>query len=168
MGILEIKSSALIDVDNPKYKANSSKSVASEYSKILAEKMSNVKADVITIMKNPRRGVANITNPEALTGGTAAEISKDYDFLRAVGALGQTSAVNDVAMVRAFAAHGIGYIQYGGDGITGNRDKGGLHNEYFIGGKQVTREAAYQQLANKMHAKIDANTGEAFDISKYI
>lgn len=34
---------------------------------------SNVKADVITIMKNPRRGVANITNPEALTGGTAAE-----------------------------------------------------------------------------------------------
>ena len=46
MGILEIQSSSLIDVDNPKYKANSSKSVASEYSKILAAKISNVKADV--------------------------------------------------------------------------------------------------------------------------
>ncbi|MBR4642535.1 MAG: hypothetical protein IKO74_07405 [Selenomonadaceae bacterium] len=46
MGILEIQSSSLIDIDNPKYKANSSKSVASEYSKILAAKISNVKADV--------------------------------------------------------------------------------------------------------------------------
>lgn len=46
MGILEIQSSSLIDLDNPKYKANSSKSVASDYSKILAAKISNVKADV--------------------------------------------------------------------------------------------------------------------------
>ena len=103
-----------------------------------------------------------------VAGGNAEEINKDFGFLRAVGALGQTSAVNDVAMVRAFAAHGIGYIQYGGDGITGNRDKGNLHNEYFVNGKQVTREAALQQLANKMHAKTDANTGEAFDLKKYL
>ena len=34
---------------------------------------SNVKADSITIMKNPIRGVASITNPAAMTGGTAAE-----------------------------------------------------------------------------------------------
>lgn len=34
---------------------------------------SNVKADSITIMKNPLRGVASITNPAAMTGGTVAE-----------------------------------------------------------------------------------------------
>ena len=34
---------------------------------------SNVKSDTITIMKNPIRGVASITNPDAMTGGTAAE-----------------------------------------------------------------------------------------------
>ena len=34
---------------------------------------SNVKHDTITIMKTPIRGVENITNPEALTGGTVAE-----------------------------------------------------------------------------------------------
>lgn len=105
---------------------------------------------------------------EQVAGGTSEEIGKDYNFLRAVGALGQTDAVNDVAMVRAFAAHGIGYIQYGGDGITGNRGKGSLSNEYFINGKQVTREAAYQQLARNMHAKTDFNTGETLDISKYL
>ncbi len=40
---------------------------------------SNVKADSITIMKNPVRGVEKITNPTALTGGTLAE---DDDSLR--------------------------------------------------------------------------------------
>ena len=46
MGIWEINSSAFVDVkDSPSYKSNA-KGVASEYSKILAEKMSSVKADV--------------------------------------------------------------------------------------------------------------------------
>lgn len=105
---------------------------------------------------------------EQVAGGTSEEIGKDCLFLRAVGALGQTSAATDVAMVRAFAANGIGYIQYGGDGITGNRDKGGLSNEYFINGKQVTREAAYRQLARNMHAKTDLTRGGTLDISIYL
>lgn len=33
----------------------------------------NVKADTITIMKTPLRGIVSITNPERLTGGVAAE-----------------------------------------------------------------------------------------------
>ena len=45
MGIWEINSSPLLDVSNPTYKANA-KGVASEYSKILAEKMSIAKADL--------------------------------------------------------------------------------------------------------------------------
>ena len=45
MGIWEINSSPLLDVSNPTYKANA-KGVASEYSKILAEKMSTAKADL--------------------------------------------------------------------------------------------------------------------------
>ncbi|MBQ3434850.1 MAG: hypothetical protein IJP42_08265 [Selenomonadaceae bacterium] len=45
MGIWEINSSPLLDVSNPTFKANS-KGVASEYSKILAEKMANAKADL--------------------------------------------------------------------------------------------------------------------------
>ena len=45
MGIWEINSSPLLDVSNPTYKANA-KGVASEYSKILAEKIANVKADL--------------------------------------------------------------------------------------------------------------------------
>lgn len=45
MGIWEISGSVPDMVGNPSYKV-SSKSVASEYSKILAEKISNVKADV--------------------------------------------------------------------------------------------------------------------------
>lgn len=40
---------------------------------------SNVKADTITIMKNPIAGVANITNEEAMMGGTEPE---DDDSLR--------------------------------------------------------------------------------------
>ena len=40
---------------------------------------SNVKADTITIMKNPLRGVERITNTTVLTGGTAEE---DDDSLR--------------------------------------------------------------------------------------
>ena len=105
---------------------------------------------------------------DGVAGGTAAEITKDNDFLRAVGALGQTSAVDDVAMIRAFNKLGIGYIQYGGNGISGNRDKGGLHNEYYINGKQVTREDALKAATVKSKAKFDANTGEAMDYTAYL
>ena len=45
MGIWEINNSPLLDVSNPTFKANS-KGAASEYSKILAEKMSSIKEDV--------------------------------------------------------------------------------------------------------------------------
>ena len=38
---------------------------------------SNVKADSITIMKNPLKGIENITNPEPLSGGTDPESDDD-------------------------------------------------------------------------------------------
>lgn len=41
---------------------------------------SNVRRDSITIMKNPLKGVESITNPDAMTGGTAEE---DDESLRA-------------------------------------------------------------------------------------
>ena len=105
---------------------------------------------------------------DGVAGGTAAEITKDWNFLRAVGALGQTSAVNDVAMIQAFNRLGIGYIQYGGDGISGNRDKVDLHNEYYINGKQVTREAALKAATVRAKPKFDHNTGEAMDYTAYL
>jgi len=45
MGIWEIQNSSLLDVNNSTYKANA-KGVASEYSKILAAKISSIKEDV--------------------------------------------------------------------------------------------------------------------------
>lgn len=45
MGIWEIQNSSVLDVNGSTYKANA-KGVASEYSKILAEKISSIKEDV--------------------------------------------------------------------------------------------------------------------------
>lgn len=38
----------------------------------------NVDADTIKLMVTPLKGISSVSNPEALTGGTAAETDKDY------------------------------------------------------------------------------------------
>ena len=101
MGILEIKSSALIDVDNPKYKA-SSKSVASEYSKILAEKMSNVKADVQK-MEEVQAQINEIRDlQEELTG----EVKLDEDSGNANRDGGAVTKTVEVETIKRFMPDG--------------------------------------------------------------
>ena len=101
MGILEIKSSALIDVDNPKYKA-SSKSVASEYSKILAEKISNIKTDVKQ-MEEVQEKLDEIRElHEELTG----KVKVDEDSGNANRNGGSVSKTVDIETIRRFMPDG--------------------------------------------------------------
>ena len=102
MGILEIQSSSLIDVDNPKYKANSSKSVASEYSKILAEKISNVKADV-QAMEAIQEQLNEIRDlQEELTG----EVKLDEDSGNANRESGTVTNTVEIETVKRFMPDG--------------------------------------------------------------
>ena len=103
---------------------------------------------------------------DGVAGGTLAESQKDVKFLSAIGALTQGDEANLARITRAFASHGVGVVIHGD--VNGYSDNPNMNNEYFINGKQVTRAAAFQQMANKMHAKIDQNTGDALDISKYL
>lgn len=101
-----------------------------------------------------------------VAGGNAVETQKDLDFLRAVGAMGQDTSAVLADITRAFASHGVGVVIHGD--VRGTSDNPNMNNEYYIKGKQVTRAAALQQMASKMKAKIDQNTGAAFDINKYL
>ena len=102
MGILEIQSSSLIDVDNPKYKANSSKSVASEYSKILAAKISNVKADV-QAMEAIQEQLNEIRDlQEELTG----EVKLDEDSGNANRESGTVTNTVEIETVKRFMPDG--------------------------------------------------------------
>ena len=103
---------------------------------------------------------------DGVAGGNAAETQKDLNFLRAVVAIGQDEKAVVALMTRAFASHGIGIVIHGDARKTFENPT--MNNEYFIGGKQVTREAALTAMASKMKAKTDLNTGEAFDIQKYL
>ena len=69
---------------------------------------------------------------EDVAGGTSREIQKDADFMQAVGVLRQGESGND-ALQRAFASQGISVIFHGDDNLA---------NEYYKGGKQITREQA--------------------------
>lgn len=101
MGILEIKSSALIDVDNPKYKA-SSKSIASEYSRILAEKMSNVKADV----KKMEEVQAQLDEIRDLQEELTGEVKLDEDSGNANRDGGAVTKTVEVETIKRFMPDG--------------------------------------------------------------
>lgn len=50
-----------------------SKTIEIEVQAVVAGKHTNVASDTITIMRNPMRGITNITNDEAITGGAEEE-----------------------------------------------------------------------------------------------
>lgn len=50
-----------------------SQTVEIEVQAVVAGKIANVASDTITIMRNPMRGITNITNDEAITGGAEEE-----------------------------------------------------------------------------------------------
>ena len=101
MGILEIKSSALVASDNPTYRGTS-KGVASEYSKILAEKISNVKIDVQQ-MEAVQEQLNEIRDlQEELTG----EIKIDEDSGNANRDSGSVSRNVEVETIKRFMPDG--------------------------------------------------------------
>ena len=103
---------------------------------------------------------------DGVAGGNAAETGKDVKFLSAIGALAQGDETNLARMTRAFAKLGVGVVIHGD--VNGYTDHPDWNNEYFIIGKQVTREAALKAATAKSRAKFDANTGEAMDYTAYL
>lgn len=69
---------------------------------------------------------------EGVAGGTAREIGKDAEFMKAIGFMRPEQ--NDQATIkRAFAKSGITVVFHNGDDLA---------NEYYHNGQQVTREFA--------------------------
>ena len=80
--------------------------------------------------------------------------------------LTQGAEANLARMTAAFAKLGVGVVIHGD--VNGYADHPDWNNEYFINGKQVTREAALKAATARSKAKFDANTGEAMDYTKYL
>ena len=84
---------------------------------------------------------------EGVAGGTAREIGKDADFLKAVGLMRPEQ--NDQATIkRAFAQQGITVIFHDGDDLA---------NEYYLNGVQTTREIALKFTMQKNGQNVDLN-----------
>ncbi|MBQ4402906.1 MAG: hypothetical protein II857_00650 [Selenomonadaceae bacterium] len=116
MGIWEVKVSSL-DIDVKVSAKSSSKSVASEYSKILAEKISNIKTDV-QAMRETQEQLDEIRDMhEELTG----EIKIDEDSGNANRNGGDTSTkIVEVETIKRFMPDGsIMITTYEGGKITG-------------------------------------------------
>lgn len=101
MGVWEINSPELGIISNPSYKAKS-KGVASDYSKILAEKMANVKADVEQ-MREVQEQLNEISDlHEELTG----EVKNDEDSGNANRDGGSVSSNVEVETIKRFMPDG--------------------------------------------------------------
>ena len=84
---------------------------------------------------------------EGVAGGTAREIGKDVDFMQAVGVMRQGDSGNE-SLQRAFAGQGITVIFH---------DDSDLANEYYKGGKQITRESALKTVMKKTGTQVNIN-----------
>ena len=87
---------------------------------------------------------------EGVAGGTFREYDLDTSFMQAVGVMRQGESGSD-ALQRAFASQGISVIFHGDDNLA---------NEYYKGGKQITREQALNTVMK--------NTGTKVNINNYI
>ena len=115
MGIWEVKVSSL-DIDVKVSSKSSSKSVASEYSKILAEKISNIKTDVQAMRETQEQLDAIRDMHEELTG----EIKVDEDSGNANRESGDASTkIVEVETIKRFMPDGsIMITTYEGGKIT--------------------------------------------------
>ena len=84
---------------------------------------------------------------DAVAGGTAREIGKDIDFMKAVGVMRQNESDNE-ALQRAFAQQGISVIFH---------EDNDFANEYYKGGKQISREAALKTVMKKTGTQVNIN-----------
>ncbi|MBQ3725839.1 MAG: hypothetical protein II902_02080 [Selenomonadaceae bacterium] len=84
---------------------------------------------------------------EGVAGGTAREIGKDADFLKAIGLM-RPEQNDQVTMKRAFAQSGISVIFHNGDDLA---------NEYYLNGVQTTRENALKITMKKAGQEVDIN-----------
>ena len=101
MGIWEVNNSHLLDVSTPTYKANA-KGVVSDYSKILAEKISNIQADVEQ-MREVQEQLDEISDLHAeLTG----EVKIDEDSGNANRDSGTTTSQVEVETIKRFMPDG--------------------------------------------------------------
>ena len=84
---------------------------------------------------------------EGVAGGTSREIGKDIDFMKAVGVMRQNESDNE-ALQRAFASQGISVIFHEGNDFA---------NEYYKGGRQISREAALKTVMKKTGTQVNIN-----------
>ena len=84
---------------------------------------------------------------EGVAGGTVREYDLDTSFMQAVGVLRQGESGSD-ALQRAFASQGISVIFHGDDNLA---------NEYYQGGKQISRNEALNAVMKKTGNKVNIN-----------
>ena len=88
---------------------------------------------------------------EGVAGGTVREYDLDTSFMQAVGVMRQGESGSD-ALQRAFASQGISVIFHGV-----NDNSGTLANEYYMNGKQITRNEALNTVMKKTGTKVNIN-----------
>ena len=97
---------------------------------------------------------------DGVAGGTNAESDKDFQFLKAIGAIPQGDSRQTDNLTRAFAQHGINMVVHFDDTRT---------NEYFnASGKQITREKALQTVFKASGTKVNLYTGKEIKLADYL
>ena len=84
---------------------------------------------------------------EGVAGGTDREIGKDAEFLKAIGLM-RPEQKDQATIKRAFAQSGISVIFHEGEDFA---------NEYYKGGKQISRESAMKTVMKKTGTQVNIN-----------
>ena len=87
---------------------------------------------------------------DGVAGGITHEIKRDAEFMKAVGLLRQDEGTNN-DLRKVWAQEGITVVLHGGKEFA---------NEYYKGGRQITREQAMKVVMR--------NTGTNLNINNYV
>jgi len=89
---------------------------------------------------------------DGVAGGAVDEFGKDVALMKAVGVL-TNDPQNNEEFKRVWARMGVSVIVRNGR-TYGDSDSNGF-NEYYAGGKQISREAALNQMLKMTHSRIN-------------